>query len=621
MSEKNESFRYTFTKRPLRIDIDPFFDLFRTLSDQEIPPSLSKIFGSDKVVIVLAETEGTEIKEGYKKLAENWMSGRRDKIKIVLDRDLTELPADSDIWIFGWSNKFRNLIDKEIGSYNSSVDNTGITIGDREIDSGKNSIVLAVKNPGNRSRVMVLLSSDRLAALPGLGRKLPHYGKYSYLAFSGEEPVNTMKGQWESEDSPLRKVFDDSFVPDHSLPRREALGTLEPLFSSSEMMKTVSFLSAPGREGRGIGSTGLDSAASYISEKFREAGLESGVEGDNYFQEWETGTGPEHKPTRMRNVIGLIPAGKAEFSNETVIIAAHYDHLGKGWPDVRMGNEGKIHPGADDNASGVAVLLELARNMGKDFMPDRNILFAAFTGEENKLMGSEYFVNNYDKFPVDRIIGVINLDTVGRLNGKKPMIIGSGSAREWKFIFMGVGYTTGIESDLITQELDASDQVSFVKKGIPGIQIFTGPHLDYHTPTDTPDKIDKEGLIKIARIAKEVAVYLSEREEPLTFTGAIHTGKDPAPVERKSGRASIGIMPDFSYSSGGVRVGMAIKTSSGVDHVLKKGDVITKIGSAEISDLKSYSAELMKYSPGQAVEVTFIRDGEEKRVTIEMRAR
>ncbi len=404
-------------------------------------------------------------------------------------------------------------------------------------------------------------------------------------------------------------------------PIRDALGSLAPLFSSEDMMKTIGFLADKKHEGRGIGGKGIDIAADFIAGKFKEYGLKPGSDSSGYFQEWEAGTGPEKKPVKLKNVIGFIQGKKEKFAKESVVIAAHFDHLGRGWPDVRKGNEGKIHPGADDNASGVSVLIELAKNLGKTLIPDRSIVFIAFTGEENKLMGSEYFVNNFKKFPVTNIIGVVNIDTVGRLKEKKPMIIGSGSAKEWKFIFMGIGYTTGIESDLIVQELDTSDQMSFIRKGIPGIQIFSGPHLDYHKPTDTIDKIDSEGLVKIARISKEVAVYLSEREEPLTFTGKKGDKRLESPVSGKKTRASIGIMPDFSYSSIGVKVALAIKTSEGVEHLLKKGDIITAIGGIPVSDLKEYTTALKKFSPGGKVKIDIDRNGNKLQIEVTMRAR
>ena len=141
----------------------------------------------------------------------------------------------------------------------------------------------------------------------------------------------------------------------------------------------------------------------------------------------------------MKSVVGVILGNNPDLEGQSVVVSAHYDHLGLGWPDVRQGNKGKIHPGADDNASGVAILLELAQILGKTWKPDRTVVFVAFTGEEVGLMGSKHYVKNEKKFPIDKIIGVLNLDTVGRLGKNKLMVFGTGSAREWSHIFMGAG--------------------------------------------------------------------------------------------------------------------------------------------------------------------------------------
>jgi Zn-dependent M28 family amino/carboxypeptidase len=195
-----------------------------------------------------------------------------------------------------------------------------------------------------------------------------------------------------------------------------------------------------------------------------------GSDDGTYYQTWVQDV-LDKKQVKLKNIIGIIPGTNPDLK-DAVVISAHYDHLGLGWPDVKKGNEGKIHNGADDNASGVSVMLELAKSLGKTLKPARTIIFIAFTGEEEGLVGSRYFVANYKKFPADKIFANLNLDTVGRLFGNKLMVLNSNTAREWKFIFMGTDFTTGIPTELVTQDLDASDQRSFIEKGIPGVQLF-----------------------------------------------------------------------------------------------------------------------------------------------------
>ena len=305
-------------------------------------------------------------------------------------------------------------------------------------------------------------------------------------------------------------------------------------------------------------------------------------------------------------------------AGESVVLSAHYDHLGFGWPDVRKGNEGKVHYGADDNASGVSVMIELAKLMGKTEKPKRTIVFVAFTGEEAGLVGSKHYVNKFTEFPADKVVANINLDTVGRLFEKKLLIINGESAREWKFIFMGTEYVTGIPISMVTEKLDASDQVSFIDAGIPAIQIFSGPEEDYHKPTDTYDKIDADGMVKVAAVTKEVLQYLAEREEPLSFAGK---KEEESQTEKKERRVSSGTMPDFEYSGEGMKIGAVMPDSPAENSGLLKGDIIIKLDDIPVKSLKDYSNALKTKQPGDVVSIKYIREGENKTAELELAER
>ncbi|MGE5344174.1 MAG: M20/M25/M40 family metallo-hydrolase [Candidatus Omnitrophota bacterium] len=617
MSKRKQDYELSFPQdqRPVRIDVDPQFDVFRELHGNEIPPTLSNAFGAKNVWIILPSQESGECLTAYKTLAQQWAKESECNIEIKMDNQLSSLPTDRPVWVLGWKNK-----------YNPALSNgPGSAYIDKLPDHEKASIVMAVKNPRNPEHVIVLVSADRMAALPGLGRKLPHYGKYSYLAFEGDEPVNSVKGQWAPEHSPMSASLVSSSQPiEHgTLPKREPLARLAPLFSSKRMMDHVQYLTSDALEGRGLGSPGIDKAAQYIADAFKTAGLKPGGDNGSYFQTWQTTGGSENKPITLRNVIGVIPGTKPEWANQSVILCAHDDHLGRGWPDVHAGDEGKIHPGADDNASGVSVMLELAKILGT-LKPERTIVFIAFTGEESHRQGSSYFVQNLEEKDKDRltdIMGVVNLDTVGRLTApNKLMVIGESTAREWKFIFMGVGYTTGIQTELVKQELDSGDHVSFIQKGIPGIQLTSGPNADYHRPSDTADKIDANGLVQVAAVTREVILYLCERAEPLTHT--INGESTPKPAESTAVRkVGTGMMPDFSYEGKGFRVGMVSPGSPAEKAGLQKGDVIIKIANTEIANVREYSDVLKTLKPGDTVPFVYKRDEKELTVSITLVAR
>lgn len=622
MNQKEQEFKLVVSESPLQIQIDPQFQVFRKLDHNEIPPSLSKIFGAEKLMIILPSNAPKDKLEYYKELANTWSADPTKKIQVKLDNEIDRLPDDLRIWVFGLENSFRNEIEKALKDYDAELNGQSVRFAKTSFETSKNSFVISVRHPKNPSSVLVFLASDSKSACQGLGRKLPHYGKYSYLVFEGEEPTNIAKGEWEAVNSPLSVKLasaDSKFLTTSAptLPKREALAKLSPVFSSERMMKTVEYLASEELEGRAPGTKGIDKAADFIAAQFKAAGLLPGADDETYFQIWDEVVNAEGKKAKVKNIIGYIPGINPKMADESVIICAHYDHLGFGWPSGSKQNIGKIHYGADDNASGVSVIIEIAHLLGKTLKPQRNVVFVAFTSEESGLLGSKYYVKNFKRFPARKAIGVLNFDTVGRLKGDKLLVLNSSSAREWKFIFMGASYVTGVQSELITQDLDASDQRSFIEVGVPAVQFFTTPHEDYHKPTDTPDKIDAAGLVKVATFGREALLYLADREEPLTFQGQVKTDdkKSQTTSERK---VSTGTMPDFTYSGEGVRIADLSADSPAAKGGLQKGDVITKLGKFQVKKLSDYSDALKTYKPGDVVEIVYLREGVENKTTIEL---
>jgi hypothetical protein len=375
----------------------------------------------------------------------------------------------------------------------------------------------------------------------------------------------------------------------------------------------VAFLSSPELEGRGLGSEGEIKAAVYIAKQFKEAGLLPGGDEDSYYQYFTVKAGPEARPHKIANVIGYLPGSAAAYEGQSVVVGAHYDHLGRGWPDVHSGDEGKIHPGADDNASGVAVLLELAKNFAEQGDPPRTLVFVAFVGEEAGRLGSKHFVSAPGKFAVDSIRSMINLDTVGRLFGKPLTILATGTADEWPQIFRGCTYVSGLPSRNVDEPLDSSDQVSFIEAGIPAVQIFTRAHSDYHRPGDTADKVDYAGLVKIAAFVKEALVYLVTREAPLNsrIEGLPERAAAAHPTATASERrVSFGSIPEFAYAGPGVQLSGVMPDSPAEAAGLMEGDIILRIDDRDIADLKQFSMVLKSLKPGQTVRAA-VRRGEE----------
>ncbi len=600
--------------RPVGVDVDPEFDLFRLLDPRETPPSVGQLFGEERIVAVLPSAIDDDRATRFRDLVDGWRS-ESHAIEVTTDAELTELPADRAVWILGRENRLAATF-RDGGPAGLSVTDAGVSFGPERASFAGHSIVVMGRHPRNIEKAIGWLIVGPDAAFAGIGRKLPHYGKYSYLAFEGDEPTNVIKGQWGAAGSPLSV---DLRLGDGGIPplatgasARAPLATLPPVFSQRKLLDHVIWLAAPEREGRGIGSRGLDESADYIAKRFEAAGLRPGGDAGGWFQEFTIESGPNGVPERTRNVIGVLPGSRADWREQSVILSAHYDHLGRGWPDARAGDEGTVHPGADDNASGVAVMIELASSFASAGAASRNLVFVAFSGEEAGRLGSKHFVAHPTPLPRDGIRGVINLDTVGRLLDAKLTILGTGTSREWPHIFMGCGYVTGVECANVTGSAEGSDQMSFIERGIPAVQVFTRAHGDYHRPTDTADKVDGRGLVRVCTFVKEALTYLTEREEPLTVT---IDGAAPAaatgPGQREGRRVSFGTVPDFAFEGSGVKITSVVPDSPAARAGIQGGDVLVRIDEIGIDGLAAFSDALKRLEPGQTVTAVVTR-GEER---------
>jgi len=220
MHGKSMAIDLVFDSKPVLIQIDPEFDIFRRLDLNETPASLSQAFGAAESVIIIAAEENPEMKAAYEQLAISWQSSRGKNMAIAYDTDFTQLPTDKVVWLLGAKNKFRSVFMDSLGEYPLAQKNSEVLIKKNKLDLKQNSVVLMSQNPKENQYAFAFVSADRVAAVSGLGRKLPHYGKYSYLGFEGDAPTNVLKGQWPTIHSPLSVRLSKMVKPSTLLKRR-----------------------------------------------------------------------------------------------------------------------------------------------------------------------------------------------------------------------------------------------------------------------------------------------------------------------------------------------------------------------------------------------------------------
>ncbi|MEI7594369.1 MAG: M20/M25/M40 family metallo-hydrolase [Bacteroidota bacterium] len=299
---------------------------------------------------------------------------------------------------------------------------------------------------------------------------------------------------------------------------------------------------------------------------------------------------------------------KSNNSGQYIVIGAHYDHLGYGGSNSgsRTPEYRQIHYGADDNASGVAGMIEMARllSMSKDKL-ERNVIFIAFDGEEKGLLGSKYFVDNL-KIPKDSIIAMFNYDMIGRMKDNKTFgIAGTGTAIELENILKTHLDTNKVKVSFQADGYGGSDQTSFYTSKIPVMFFTTGGHSDYHTPLDTENKINYNGMSLLLNYSYDVFSDINKRTTKLTFKETSSKNSE-SPAKMK---VSLGIMPDVTSSDNkGLRVDGVSPNGAALKAGILKGDVIVGINGQKIANIYEYMHALSKFQKGQEIEVEILRN-------------
>jgi len=591
--------------------VDPYFDVFRTLDREETPPTIGELFGAQAVSFVLPQAN----RQHWTRMVESFAAGV--DAQIVNAEDIAELPQDRSVWVLGRDNPFAQSVFAASELYGVQMNPAGILMGGGDVEFADRSSVLVARHPANSELALGFIDVDQMIAMPGMIEKLPHYGKYSYLSFLGDEPTNDVKGVWSSPESPMQWVKPglQAAVNFESLPATEPLAILPSKYLSDQLREHAIELSSAEFQGRGLGTDGIDLAAQYIAGQFEAAGLQTfnGI----YSQEWSQSVVGKGN-VRMANIVGMIPGVNRSLSAEPVIIGAHYDHLGI---DAQSGRH---FPGADDNASGIATLIEVASHLARAFTPQRPIIFVAFSGEETGLLGSQYFVNNPPAgFEAGDFYAMINLDAVGRLDGRDLQVFATDSAYEWPFMAQGIGFTIGVNSSFPANTIASSDHVSFLNAGIPAIHLFSGVHEDYHQLSDSADSLDLVGMADVALWLEEAAVYLADNTQPLRVTLA---GAQVRVLSRVSGAssersASLGTVPDFAFSGTGVRVSDVTPGGAAQQAGLLAGDILLNYNGQAMTDLQVYSNLLRESAPGDTVRLDIQRDAQLLTVEAVLQAR
>lgn len=388
------------------------------------------------------------------------------------------------------------------------------------------------------------------------------------------------------------------------------LGCKQEHTTQNKILEDVTFLADDKLEGRQTGTEGEKAAAAYLVQRFQELDLEpKGTDGYIQMFNFKPKTNP-HEDVKFtevssdstivgRNVLGFID----NKSDQTVVIGAHYDHLGYGGEgSLFRGNEKAIHNGADDNASGVALMLNLASKLRATNV-NNNYLFIAFSGEEMGLLGSNYFVKNAT-IDVAKMNYMINMDMVGKMNADSTLAVyGVGTSPRFKQALTANNqFFKLVENE---SGIGPSDHTSFYLGDVPVLHFFTGQHEDYHKPGDDASKLNYEGMNMISDYIFDIITDLDSNGK-LSFRKTKNESE-----ETPRFKVGLGVVPDYLFDGKGMRIDGVSDDKPAQKAGLQKGDVVVKLGDSTVVDMMSYMRALSVFEKGNKSKVLVLRDGKE----------
>ena len=448
-------------------------------------------------------------------------------------------------------------------------------------------------------------------------------------------------------------------IPEPSLPSPRALIALRAVLCSAALLTAcrsaergaasahpvadrlkgdIAYLADDRLEGRGTGTAGNDSAAAWLARRHATLGLRAIVPdtasrgcpgGDaarcmKFLQAFvargaELAHAGKPEGVRTQNVVAMVPGRDPALAGEVVVIGAHFDHLGRSSTGaLDPWARDAIRNGADDNASGTAAVLELARRFALH-PARRSIVVAHFTGEELGLLGSQWFVE-HSPVALDSVVAMVNFDMVGRLKDDRLIVYGVGTARELPALIDSANVEPKLHVQPVADGFGPSDHSSFYAKGIPVLHFFTDLHEDYHRASDDVWKINAAGEERVVAVAERVVRAIADRPARLT---AVRIAAAPKMSSAREGsNVYLGTIPDMASSDTpglkltGVRAGSPADKGG-----LVAGDIIVQFAGREVKDLYTYSDALYAHKPGEEVEVVYLRAGERRTTKVTLGTR
>ena len=401
-----------------------------------------------------------------------------------------------------------------------------------------------------------------------------------------------------------------------------AFALVVPIYAQKQdvMKQTVEYLASQELGGRFPATVGDTLASQFIVSQLRSLKLKPIVKGKKkigYFQDFTYGKTKEQERT-THNIIAVLPGKDKQMKHEYIVVGSHYDHLGLGGQNSgsRRPDTLGVHPGADDNASGDAVLLELAKHFKKE-RAKRSIIFAFFGAEEQGLIGSKNFLEWMKKddarrinLPADKkgIVAMVNLDMVGRMRDNAMSVSGTGTSSEFKAMAEAAAVQTNVNISCTPDGYGPSDHASFVAQDIPVLFLTTGGHMEYHTPDDVPTTLNYDGMQQTLDFSKSLIMRIANMPTTPDYISVPSTNK----MKHGKFKVTLGLMPDVMGASRipGLRADIVVAGKSAHNAGIRSGDIIQEIDGKPVTNMDDYMQRLSELEPDTTVPVKVLRNEE-----------
>ena len=569
LSKDLKKFEFVYSTPIVAVGLDPYFEVLRKINPKETPSTFSEINTSDYFYIY-----PSTYMETFSSIY---------KTKIIKPLDKINYETDGSIYLVGIKPDF----DFIKNDYDIIFQSNSVVINGNSFNENDNIFFVSIRNPIKPLYTINFIFGDT-SAISKILPKIIHYSKYSFLVFNNS--TNIYGGVWKNYKNPNIYYFDENMkgkIQGIKL-KPETLTEYPSFILRNNIFSHIQYLSSELKT-RHPGSKELILAAKYIESIFKKYNL-TPLFKNSYFQDFTNKV--ENSTYTFLNVCGY----KKGKENRYIVLSAHYDHL--------LPYNGVFYPGANDNASGVSLLLELAKYFSvKDLR--YGLIFCAFSSEEYGRAGSRFFVENYD---IKKIISNINIDSIGRMDDKNIRVIFSKSSI-WDVVLKNASKITSINYIDINIPLDSSDNVSFIEKEVPAIQVFDGGNEDYHKPSDTFEKINYDGILLVGDFIIELIREINKLDNMPFYR---------VDISRKFKRKiSLGFMPDFDFNGKGVRIK---KITDGIikNTYLKEGDIILKINGFEVDNLITYTNILSFINSDDEISIEYLSGNNIKKIKIKL---